>query len=85
MHTIMVIMSGLALLGGLAQTAGALGKSVASAAGWFIPLWAAGAGLNMWIGVVSAGYSVAQELPVFFVVFGIPALAAWYVRRRHQT
>jgi hypothetical protein len=35
----------------------------------------------MWIGVARAGYSVAEEAPIFAVVFAVPAvvalLAAW--------
>jgi hypothetical protein len=42
----------------------------------FIPLWLAGAGINMWIGVSRAGYSWADEAPVFLVVFGLPAAVA---------
>ena len=30
----------------------------------------------MWIGVSRAGYSVADEAPVFLVVFGVPAAVA---------
>ena len=37
------------------------------------PLWLAGAGINMWIGVNRAGYTYAQEFPIFLMVFAIPA------------
>jgi hypothetical protein len=30
----------------------------------------------MWIGVSKAGYSVAEEAPVFLVVFAVPAAIA---------
>jgi hypothetical protein len=34
------------------------------------------AGVNLWIGVSRAGYSIADEAPVFLLVFGIPAAVA---------
>jgi hypothetical protein len=42
----------------------------------FVALWFAIAGANMWVGVARAGYSVADELPIFLLIFGLPALAA---------
>jgi hypothetical protein len=30
----------------------------------------------MWIGVAKAGYSVAEEAPIFLLVFAVPAAAA---------
>jgi hypothetical protein len=42
----------------------------------FIPLWFIGAGINMWLGVTKAGYSVAEETPFFLLVFGVPAAVA---------
>ena len=86
MHTVRVIGIGIALLivclvigrlvGGASQS-----TTLARAALVFIALWVVGAGINMWIGVSKAGYSVSEELPIFFVVFGVPAvvaLVAWW-------
>jgi len=42
----------------------------------FIPAWLVVALVNMWVGVSKAGYTVAQELPILFVVFAAPAAAA---------
>ena len=42
----------------------------------FIPLWGAAAAINMWVGVARAGYTVAEELPIFLLIFGLPAAAA---------
>jgi hypothetical protein len=39
----------------------------------YIALWFVIAGANMWIGVAKAGYSVAEELPIFAVIFILPA------------
>ena len=42
----------------------------------FVALWFAVAGANMWVGVAKAGYSVAEELPIFALIFGVPAAVA---------
>ena len=39
----------------------------------FVALWLAIAAANMWIGVARAGYSVAEELPIFVLIFLVPA------------
>ena len=78
MHTLKVIALGAALLA-LCLFAGRMigaSKGMATAALVFIPLWLIGASVNLYIGVKSAGYSVTDELPVFFVVFAVPALLA---------
>ena len=89
MHTVKVIAGGLALLvvcllvgrslGGAAPGAGVVWGVKA-----FLPLWLLGAAANMWIGVRRAGYSVAEEAPMFLVVFAVPAavaLLAWWKLR----
>jgi hypothetical protein len=86
-HTLKVIAGGLALLG-LFLVAGRLlggaapAPSIAAAARWFIPFWLIGAGLNMWVGVTKAGYSVAEEAPIFLVVFVVPSLLASFLAWR---
>jgi hypothetical protein len=47
-----------------------------AATGAFIGLWLMIAGLNMWIGVTKAGYSVAEELPIFLLIFAVPVILA---------
>jgi hypothetical protein len=78
MRSIIVILGGLALLGFFALVAWRFraSGSMVLAAQIFIPAWLAAALINMWIGVSRAGYSVAEELPVFLVIFGIPAAVA---------
>ena len=82
MHTLIVIAIGLVLLAGCALAARVVGAGVGKAALWFLPIWLMGAGMNMWIGVNRVGYSVAQEFPIFLVVFAVPALAALLLRWR---
>jgi uncharacterized membrane protein YwaF len=78
MHTVMVVLGGFLLLG-ICLLAGRLTKTMAVAALIFIPIWLGAALINMWIGVSRAGYSVAEELPVFLAVFAIPAVAALFI------
>ena len=63
-----------------------LGGTAGLAAGAlvFVPLWLLGAGINLYVGVKSAGYTVREEFPIFLVVFAIPAalaLLAWWKLR----
>ncbi|MEO8140681.1 MAG: hypothetical protein ABI742_13590 [Gemmatimonadota bacterium] len=72
---------GLALLGVCLLTGRGIGGpssplAMARAALVFLPLWFVGAGINMWIGVSKVGYSVADEAPVFLLVFAVPAAVA---------
>ncbi|WP_306223738.1 hypothetical protein [Bosea beijingensis] len=80
MHTIKVIGIGFALLGILLVLAPRLsvsaGRPIPFAVKLFLPLWLAGALINLWIGVASAGYTVMEEAPIFLVVFGVPAVAS---------
>jgi FtsH-binding integral membrane protein len=46
----------------------------------FVAVWFAVAALNMWLGVARAGYSVADELPIFLLIFGMPSALAWYTK-----
>ena len=42
----------------------------------YVVLWFVIAATNMWIGVAKAGYSVAEELPIFALIFVLPAAVA---------
>ncbi len=89
-HTLKVIGGGLLLLGlfllaGRLLGAGTPVSGMATAARWFIPVWFISAAINMWVGVAKAGYSVAEEAPIFLLVFAVPAavavLVAWSLSR----
>jgi hypothetical protein len=77
-HTVKVIAAGFALL----VVCLLIGRAVTSptsaglvfGAKVFLPLWLLGAGINMWIGVSRAGYSVREEAPIFLLVFAVPAI-----------
>ncbi len=80
MRTAIIIAGGLVLLGLFVlvarAAAGSASARIARAALWFLPVWLAAAAANMWMGVARAGYSVAEETPIFAIIFAIPAAAA---------
>ena len=88
-HTVKVIAIGFVLLA-LCLIAGRLMAGagqpalLARSALVFVALWFVGAGINMWLGVVRAGYSVKEEIPFFFIVFLIPAAVALLVWWRYS-
>ena len=47
-----------------------------SATACFVVLWLAIATVNMWVGVSKAGYSVGDQLPIFLLIFAVPAAIA---------
>jgi hypothetical protein len=84
MHTIMVIGGGLVLLAIFIlvgrQFGGGTTAAAATSAAWFVPVWLMAAAINLWVGV-RHGYTVAEELPIGLVVFGVPtaiAAAIWW-------
>jgi hypothetical protein len=82
MHTVGVVAIGLMLLGLCTLVGRALAGApgIAAAMLVFLPLWFIGAGINLLVGVRRAGYSIADEAPIFAVVFAVPAalaLLAW--------
>jgi hypothetical protein len=45
----------------------------------FIPIWFCLSALNPFLGVKQAGYSIGEELPIFLLIFTIPAGAAAFL------
>jgi hypothetical protein len=80
MHTIMVIAGGLGLLAASLAAGHWFGgeNGLKSAPKIFLALWLAASLVNMWVGVTRAGYTVAQELPMLLIVFGVPAACAGF-------
>ena len=82
MHTLMVLTGGFVLLFFCQLVArafaGAGVNPMAKAMLIFIPLWFVIAAINMWVGINHAGYTFMQELPIFALVFGVPAVAALF-------
>jgi hypothetical protein len=46
----------------------------------YLVLWFVIAGANMWVGVAKAGYSITEELPIFLLIFGVPAALAIFLK-----
>ena len=86
MHTILVIALGFGLLVLCALAGRMFGGASGSATAVlvFLPLWLVGAGINMYVGVKRAGYSVVEEAPIFLLVFGVPAAVALFVWARRR-
>lgn len=81
MHTIMVLLGGMVLLALTVLLARLVERPFRSLVPWFLAVWFVCAAVNMWIGIQSAGYSFAEELPIFLLIFGLPAVAALIVAR----
>jgi hypothetical protein len=79
-HTVKILTGGFALLALcllIGRLAGGAGPSaLATGAKVFIPLWLVASGVNMWIGVSRAGYTVQEEAPIFLLVFAVPTAVA---------
>ena len=80
MRTALFLLAGFLLLGAsvivarLFATSYPSAPTVATVA--FLVLWLALTSFNLWVGVEKAGYTVAEELPILLLLFGIPAAAA---------
>lgn len=80
MHTIIVIIAGLVLLGLCLSAAHMLGGATGMAHGAlaFLPLWLTASGINMYVGV-RGGRPISEEVPFLLLVFAIPVAAAFFV------
>ena len=85
MRTALIILGGLVLWGvclGISKlVAGAERPAYTLATVVFVVAWLAIAAANMWVGVTRAGYSWREELPIFLVIFALPAVVALVARR----
>jgi hypothetical protein len=80
MRTALFLLAGLLLLAAFLLLGKLFSASFAEAVGWatgaYVALWLLVAAANMWAGVTKAGYSVAEELPILLLTFGVPAALA---------
>lgn len=86
MRTLIFILAGFVLLAaslGVARLSGGSAAAGMRSAVWiFIAIWFLVAVVNLWMGVARAGYSVGEELPIFLLIFLLPAAAAVLIRWR---
>jgi hypothetical protein len=48
----------------------------------FVGLWLGISAANLWVGVAKAGYTLREELPIFLLIFGVPAIVAVLLKWR---
>jgi heme A synthase len=83
MRTLIIIVIGFVIwvvclgLAKLLANASAASLSLATAA--FVAIWFLIAAANMWMGVARPEYSFSDELPIFLLIFLLPAAAAVFV------
>jgi len=86
MRTVSFLVAGLLLMGAFLLIGRLFATQFAEASRvglWaFVAIWLVVAALNMWAGVAKAGYSVAEELPVFLLIFAVPAASALLIKWR---
>lgn len=86
MRTVLLLVAGLLLMGGSLLLGkvftGQYPESARIASLSFVAVWFVVAAVNMWLGVARAGYSIAEELPIFLLIFGTPAAVAGLIKRQ---
>lgn len=84
MRTLIILACGLALWAACLGTARLLASTSAAAmtaaTAVFVVAWFVAAAANMWMGVARAGYSFQEELPIFLLIFLLPAAVALAVK-----
>jgi len=83
MRTAIIIAIGFALLGACLGAGYLVGGAARMKTGAlvFIGLWFVAAAVNMAIGVLKAGYGFMDELPIFLLIFSVPAAVAFFLQR----
>lgn len=86
MRTLILTLIGILLLFALVASASAVNRRrharVMNGPRAFVFLWLGISIAHLYIGVVREGYPLLMELGIHAIIFGIPALLAWYISRR---
>jgi hypothetical protein len=84
MRTLLFLLAGFLLVGASCILGKLFLESYPEASTWatrlFIVVWLALAAANLMAGVARAGYTIAEELPIFLLIFGLPALCMLLLR-----
>lgn len=84
MRSLIIILGGFALWAvciGIAKiVAKTSDSSMTAATTAFLAIWFVAAATNLWIGVTRAGYSFQEEVPIFLLIFLLPAAVAVFVK-----
>ena len=84
MRTALIILGGFVVWGifvAAAKMSGNSSRGVGTATIAFVLVWFFLAALNMYFGVARAGYAFREELPIFFVIWLVPAIVAVVAQR----
>jgi hypothetical protein len=80
LRTFIFLVAGLALWAGFIVMAksvfAASSTAVQTATIVFAATWFVVAAANLWVGISQAGYSFREELPIFLLIFLVPAAVA---------
>jgi hypothetical protein len=79
-RTLIIILGGFVLWAASLGAAKLLGGSMKAATIGFVAVWFVIAAANMWVGVSQAGYSFGEELPIFLLIFLLPAIVALLIK-----
>jgi hypothetical protein len=84
MRTLMFVLGGLgvwsACIGNAKLVAKASATSMTIATTAFVAIWFLAASANLWVGVMQAGYSFTEELPIFLLIFLLPVATGAVVK-----
>jgi hypothetical protein len=84
MRTAVIVLAGFLVWGvfvAAAKMSGNSSRAVGTATIVFVGVWFLAAAVNMYFGVARAGYGFWEELPIFFVIFLVPAIVAVVAQR----
>jgi hypothetical protein len=84
MRTLLFLLAGLLLVGASFILGKMFLASYPEADKWatrlFMVVWLGVAAANLMAGVLRAGYTVGEELPIFVLIFGFPALCMLFLQ-----
>jgi hypothetical protein len=83
MHIVIVVIVGFDALAAFYFGAPLCNRGRQAGAVIFVWVWLTATLINGMVGVLRAGIPVLNEIGAFIPIFGIPALAAWYLATRH--
>jgi len=84
MRTALIILAGFLVWGvcvGAAKMSANPSRAIGMATIVFVGVWFLVAAVNMYFGVAQAGYAFREELPIFLVIFLVPAIVAVVAQR----
>jgi hypothetical protein len=84
MRTALIILGGFVVWGifvAAAKTSSNSSSTIGTATIAFVVVWFFVAAVNMYFGVARAGYAFREELPIFLVIWLVPAIVAFVAQR----